>query len=346
MKIKRFVLASIPAIDAPPVLENFSLEEADVPEELADGQVFAKTLYLSVDPYLRYRMIEDRGGNYLGAWKINQVLDSYGIGEIEKSRNDQLKVGDIVLSPNWPWQTKCILDGSTLKKLDPGLVDGHLSHYLGVVGHNGVTSLLGIKEQGHVAPGGNQTMVVSGAAGACGSAAGQIGRILGCSRVVGICGSKEKCAVLTSELGFDEAINYKEPGLAYKLRASCPGGVDVYFDNVGGEISDLVINLMKKNSHLVFCGQISLFNTSLPFDVNPQTISILEDRNIERKLFLLTDHADKFDSATRQLCEWFKAGKLKGKETIVQGFENAAGAFLSMLKGANIGKQIVQVAAY
>ncbi|XP_077320678.1 prostaglandin reductase 2-like isoform X2 [Lithobates pipiens] len=289
-------------------------------------------------------MNEESAGSYLLIWKISEVLFSNGIGVVEQSKSNQLKVGDIVSDFNWPWQTKCILDGSSLKKLDPSLVDGHISHYLGLLGSTGLTALIGIREQGHVTPGANQTMVVSGAAGGVGSLAGQIGHLLGCSRVIGICGSNQKCAFLTSELGFDEALNYKMPGLTYKLKACCPNGVDIYFDNVGGEISDIVISQMNKNSHLVLCGQISQYNKSPPFTLEYQTETTLKERNIAREMFLLLNYTDQFESATLQLSEWVRAGKLKAKETIVHGLENTAGAFLSMMKGGNMGKQIVQVA--
>ncbi|XP_068108060.1 prostaglandin reductase 2-like [Hyperolius riggenbachi] len=345
MKIKRFVLASRPGNDREPVAENFRLEEADLAEDLSDGQVLVQTLYLSVDPYLRCLMNEDTGADYFQPWQIGEVIVSGGIGVVELSRSSNLTVGDIVTSIVWPWQTKCIFSGDSLKKLDPSLVDGHLSHFLGAVGLTGLTSLLGIKEKGHVTTGANQTMVVSGAAGACGLLAGQIGRLFGCSHVVGICGTNEKCAILTSEFGFDDALNYKEPGLADKLKACCPGGVDVYFDNVGGEISDIVISQMKKNSHIILCGQISQYNKDVPYPppLIPQTESTLKEQNITRERFLVLNYADQFEAATLQLRELVRSGKLKVKETVVHGIENTAGAFLSMMKGGNIGKQIVEV---
>ncbi|KAM9294413.1 prostaglandin reductase 2 [Gastrophryne carolinensis] len=345
MKIRTVVLASRPGNDGEPVTENFHLEEADLPEELIDGQVLARTQYISVDPYLRCRMNEDTGTDYIQPWKISEVLDSGGIGVVEQSRSCHFKVGDIVTSFNWPWQTKCLLDGNSVKKLNPNLVDGHLSHFLGAVGITGLTALLGIKEKGHVIPGANQTMVVSGAAGACGSLAGQIGRLLGCSRIIGICGTDEKCSVLISELDFDTAFNYKDPGLGERLSACCPDGVDIYFDNVGGDISDIVISQMKKNSHIILCGQISQYNKDVPYPppLKPLTESILKDRNITRERFLVLNYADQHDSTILQLSEWMKAGKLKVKETIVHGIENTPGAFISMMKGGNIGKQIVQL---
>ncbi|XP_053331304.1 prostaglandin reductase 2 [Spea bombifrons] len=345
MKVKRFVLASRPGSDGEPVAENFRLEEAVLQEELLDGQVLARTLYLSVDPYLRCRMNEDTNAEYIKSWMIDKVLDSGGIGVIEESGTSQFSVGDIVTSFNWPWQTRCILDGKSLQKLDPSLVDGHLSHFLGAVGLTGLTALIGVKEKGHVIPGANQTMVVSGAAGACGSLAGQIGRLLGCSHIVGICGTDQKCSVLTSDLGFDCALNYKDNNLANKLKECCSNGVDVYFDNVGGAISDAVISQMNQDGHIILCGQISQYNKDLPYPppLNPQTEAVLKERNIKRERFLVLRYTDQFESGIMELSQWVKTGELKVKETFAHGLEETAGAFLSMMTGGNIGKQIVQV---
>ncbi|XP_053553779.1 prostaglandin reductase 2 [Bombina bombina] len=345
MRIKRFVLASRPGNDGIPVDENFRLEELDLTEDLKEGQVLARTLYISVDPYLRCRMNEDTGTDYIQSWKISEVVDSGGIGVVEESKTDQYTAGDLVTSFNWPWQTKCIFDGKSLQKLDPQLVDGHISHFLGAVGIVGLTALLGVKEKGHVTPGTNQTMVVSGAAGACGSLAGQIGRLSGCSRIVGICGTNEKCSVLVSEMGFDSAMNYKDKDLSENLKKSCPNGVDIYFDNVGGEISDIVISQMNKNSHIILCGQISQYNKDVPYPppLSPQTESILKRYNITRDRFLVLNYSDQHESGILQLSQWMREGKLKVRETVVHGIENTTGAFLSMMTGGNIGKQIVQV---
>ncbi|NP_001088954.1 prostaglandin reductase 2 S homeolog [Xenopus laevis] len=345
MKIKRVVLASRPGNDREPVKENFRLEELTISEELTEGKVLARTLFLSVDPYLRCRMNEDTGTDYIGPWKISEVLDSGGIGVVEESRTSKFAAGDFITSFNWPWQTKSILNGESLIKLDPSLVDGHLSHFLGAVGLTGLTALIGVKEKGHVIPGANQTMVVSGAAGACGSLAGQIGRLLGCSRIVGICGTEQKCKLLVSDLGFDSAVNYKERGLAEKLRACCPNGVDVYFDNVGGEISDTVVCQMNQNSHIILCGQISQYNKDVPYPppLQAETATFLKQNNITRERFMVLNYADQHESAIVQLSHWIKTGKLKVKETILHGLENTASAFLSMMAGGNVGKQIVQV---
>ncbi|XP_030070846.1 prostaglandin reductase 2 isoform X2 [Microcaecilia unicolor] len=279
--IRRAVLHSRPGKNSEPVAENFFVEEANLPDGIAEGQVKVQTLYLSVDPYM----------------------------------------------------------------LDPELVDGHLSYFLGAVGMPGLTALFGVKEKGHVTPGASQTMVVSGAAGACGSLAGQIGRLEGCSRVVGISGSDEKCSILVSELGFDAAVNYKRGNMTQKLREFCPAGVDIYFDNVGGDVSDVVLSQMNQNSHVILCGQISQYNKDVPYPppLSPQTEAALRDKNITRDRFLVLWYADKHEAGILQLSQWVREGKLKVRETVTKGLENIGAAFQSMMKGGNIGKQIVLV---
>ncbi|XP_072485267.1 prostaglandin reductase 2 isoform X1 [Notamacropus eugenii] len=345
MHVNRVVLNSRPGKNGNPVAENFRMEEATLADTLKEGQVKVRTLYLSVDPYMRCRMNEDTGVDYVKPWQLSEVIDGGGVGVIEESQHANLTKGDFVTSFSWPWQTKAILEGNTLEKVDPQLVDGHLSYFLGAVGMPGLTSLMGIREKGHITVGSNQTMVVSGAAGACGSVAGQIGHLEGCSRVVGICGTEEKCAILVSEMGFDGAINYKKGNVAEQLHELCPSGVDVYFDNVGGDISDTVIRQMNQNSHVILCGQISQYNKDVPYPppLLPEVESILKTRNITRERFLVLNYKDKFDSGILQLSQWFKEGKLKIRETVINGLENMGVAFQSMMTGGNIGKQIVHV---
>ncbi|XP_036590206.1 prostaglandin reductase 2-like [Trichosurus vulpecula] len=345
MRVHRVVLNSRPGTHGVPVAENFRMEEANLPDKLNKGQVKVRTLYLSVDPYMRIRLNEETGVDAMKPWQLSEVADGGGVGVIEESQYENLAKGDFVTYFNWPWQTKAILEGNTLEKVDPRVVDGHLSYFLGAIGMPGLTSLIAIKEQGHITVGSNQTMVVSGAAGACGSLAGQIGRLEGCSRVVGICGTDEKCSFLVSELGFDAAINYKKGNVAEQLRKVCPSGVDVYFDNVGGDITDTVIRQMNRNSHVILCGQISQYNNDMlhPPPLPPEVESILKKRNITRERFLLFAYTDKFESGIAQLSQWFKEGKLKVRETVIDGLENMGVAFQSMMTGGNIGKQIVRV---
>ncbi|XP_009210199.2 prostaglandin reductase 2 isoform X2 [Papio anubis] len=286
MIVQRVVLNSRPGKNGNPVAENFRMEEVCLPDNINEGQVQVRTLYLSVDPYMRCRMNEDTGTDYITPWQLSQVVDGGGIGIIEESKHTNLTKGDFVTSFYWPWQTKVILDGNNLEK---------------------------------------------------------IGHLLGCSRVVGICGTHEKCVLLTSELGFDAAINYKKENVAEQLRESCPAGVDVYFDNVGGNISDTVISQMNENSHIILCGQISQYNKDVPYPppLSPAIEAIQKERNITRERFLVLNYKDKFEPGILQLSQWFKEGKLKIKETVINGLENMGAAFQSMMTGGNIGKQIV-----
>ncbi|XP_051833590.1 prostaglandin reductase 2 isoform X1 [Antechinus flavipes] len=345
MRVHRIILNSRPGKNGNPVAENFRMEEINLPDKLNEGQVKVRTLYLSVDPYMRCRMNEDTGTDYIKPWQLSEVVDGGGVGIIEESQYANLAKGDFVTSFYWPWQTKVILEGKILEKVDPQFVDGHLSYFLGAIGMPGLTSLIGIKEKGHITVGSNQTMVVSGAAGACGSLAGQIGHLEGCSRVVGICGTDEKCSILVSELGFDAAINYKKGNVADQLHELCPSGIDVYFDNVGGDISDTVICQMNQNSHIILCGQISQYNKDVPYPppLLPEVESVLKTRNITRERFMVLNYKDKFESGILQLSQWFKEGKLKIRETVISGLENMGVAFQSMMTGGNIGKQIVHI---
>lgn len=343
--IQKVVLNSRPGTNGEAVPENFKVEEASLPAEISSEQVKVKTLCLSVDPYMRCRMNEDTGVDYLKPWQISQTIAGIGVGAVVDSRHPSFTSGDIVTLFDWPWQTEAIVEASILQKLNATMVDGHLSYFLGAVGMPGLTALFGVKEKGFVTPGANQTMVVSGAAGACGSLAGQIGRIEGCSTVVGICGSDEKCRILVSELGFDAAINYKKGTVLEDLKKLCPSGIDIYFDNVGGEISNIVISQMSCNSHVILCGQISQYNLDVPYPppLPPSTEATRQERNITRDRFLVLNYTDRFDEGMLQLSQWVKEGRLKVRETVMKGLENAGVAFCSMMTGGNIGKQIVTV---
>ncbi|XP_075568115.1 prostaglandin reductase 2 isoform X2 [Pelecanus crispus] len=288
MIIQRVVLNSRPGKNGEPVAENFRLEQSTIADTIQAGQVRVRTLYLSVDPYMRCRMNEDTGSDYLLPWQLSEVADGGGIGVVEESKHDNLAKGDFVTSFNWPWQTVAILDGSLLQK---------------------------------------------------------IGRLEGCSRVVGIAGTDEKCSILVQEMGFDAAINYKKGNVAEQLRELCPGGVDVYFDNVGGDISDTVISQMNRNSHIILCGQISQYNKDVPYPppLPPDIEKIRKEKNITRERFLVLNYMDKQEASVLQLCQWIQEGKLKVRETVVEGLANIGAAFQSMMNGGNIGKQIVSV---
>lgn len=311
--------------------------------ELKEGEVLVKTLHLSVDPYMRCRMNDDTGADYLRPWPLSESVDGGGVGLVQSSFCSSFSEGDVVTSFNWPWQTHAVLQGPTLQKLDPQLVDGHLSYFLGAVGMPGLTALFGVREKGHVTKG--QTMVISGAAGACGSIAGQIGRLDGCSTVVGICGSEEKCRALVKDLGFSAAVNYRQDDVSARLKQCCPEGVDVYFDNVGGDISDTVISQMNKNSHVILCGQISQYNKDVqyPPPLSQEIQNTLSRNSITRDRFMVLSYMDKADAGIFELSQLVRSGQVKVLETVVNGIENMGVAFCSMMKGGNIGKQIIKI---
>ncbi|XP_028251450.1 prostaglandin reductase 2 isoform X2 [Parambassis ranga] len=345
MQVQRVVLNSRPGKNGAPVPEHFRLEQVTLTPDLKDGEVLVRTLYLSVDPYMRCRMNEDTGAEYLTPWQLSECVDGGGVGVVESSRCSSCIVGDVVTSFNWPWQTCAVITGSGLQKLDPQLVDGHLSYFLGAVGMPGLTAMLGVREKGHVTKGAKQTMVVSGAAGACGSIAGQIGRLEGCVRVVGICGSDEKCKALVEDLGFSAAINYRHEDVPARLKESCPDGIDVYFDNVGGAISDSVIAQMNKGGHVILCGQISQYNKDVPYPppLSEEIQENLRSKNITRERFMVLNYMDKTDAALWELSQWVKSAQIKVLETVVNGIENMGVAFCSMMTGGNIGKQIIKI---
>uniref|UniRef100_A0A8C4R9P4 Prostaglandin reductase 2 n=1 Tax=Eptatretus burgeri TaxID=7764 RepID=A0A8C4R9P4_EPTBU len=261
----------------------------------------------------RCQMNADTGADYLRPWKLGKAIEGTGIGLVEQSEFEGLAPGDIVRSFTWPWQLRSTLPGASLNKIDPAIVGGHVSHFLGAVGLSGLTALLGIRVKGHIRQNANQTVLISGAAGSCGHLAGQIARLEGAATVVGICGSEEKCRVLVEELGFDGAINYKKKNVEAELQSCCPRGIDVYFDNVGGDISNSVIRQMNEGGHIVLCGQISQYNKDVPYP--PPLLNdieqVLHQRSITRERFLVLHYQERFAESVAQLAAWLADGKLK-----------------------------------
>ncbi|XP_077555818.1 prostaglandin reductase 2-like [Haemaphysalis longicornis] len=347
MSNKRVVFKSHPGVDAEPQLSNFAIEDCATPQDLIDGEVLIRNAYLSIDPALRCRMNESTGVHYLTPWIIGRTVEGLGgIGVVEKSQSPDLQKGDVVCrAMSWPWQLYFKATDDSLQKLDVKALGGDVSIVLTCLGLTGLTALLGLREKGGIKPSAKQTCVVSAAAGACGSLAGQISKLEGCARVVGICGSDAKCDFLKSTLKFDAAINYKTQDVDKKLKETCPNGVQVYFDNVGGPISDSVIRHMTPNSNIVLCGQIAMYNKNvrypppLPEDVD----KIVKERHIARDRFLVIQYEDKFEQSLAQLTAWVKAGKLIVRQTVERGLENAPKAFINMMNGGNIGKQVVIV---
>lgn len=315
-------------------LSNFSLKESKI-KDLKEGEVLIKSLFISVDPYMRSRMNE--GPSYIPPFALNEPLTGGAIGKVIASKSDKLKVDDVVLG-FLPFADYSVAKDYELQKIDPQ--NGPIERALGVLGMPGMTAYFGLLDIGK--PKESETVVVSGAAGAVGSIVGQIAKIKGC-RVVGIAGGAEKTKILKEELGFDAAIDYKNPNYIAELKKACPNGVDVYFDNVGGEITDEVIKLINWHARIVICGQISMYNLDKP-DIGPRNfIHLLVKGALAKGFIISADYQDRFPEGIAQMAIWLKEGKIKDKETVVKGLENAPKAFLGLFSGNNIGKQIVKV---
>lgn len=317
-----------------PELNNFGFETETMPVA-KEGEILLKTEYVSVDPYLRGRMSEAK--SYAESYELHKPMKSGLIALVEESNHPEFKKGDHV-SGFLEWKEYQVSTGSALIKVDPTLAP--LSNYLGILGMTGLTAYLGLTEIGK--PKAGETIVVSGAAGAVGSVVGQIGKILGC-QVVGITGTDEKVALLISELGFDAAINYKTTkNLKEAIAEACPHGVDIYFDNVGGEISDAVMANLNRLARVPVCGAISLYNnTEAP--MGPRLQPLLITKSILMQGFIVGNYADKFPEAMEKMVEWVKDGKLISEETIVEGFKSIPEAFMELFEGTNKGKMIVKI---
>ena len=313
---------------------DLELAESPVPE-LKDGEALAKVKYLSVDPTMRVWMAVD---SYLPAVGIGEVMRAGGLAEIIESRHTQYKKGDKVFGLTGLQEYAVIEAQSKIpfQKI-PSIPFVSETAFLGVLGMTGLTAYFGMMEIGKPKKG--ETLVVSAAAGATGSIAGQIGKIHGC-RVVGIAGTDEKCAWLTDDLGFDAAINYKHGDWKEKLAAATPNGVDIDYENVGGEIMEEVLNRMNLHGRVVLCGLISAYAKETS---GPGNLGILIVKRLKVEGFLVLDYASRFMEAAMELGKWKMMGKLKDRQTVVEGLEKAPEAINMLFTGANIGKLIVKV---
>ena len=332
MKSRQVLLAARPA--GAPKASDFRLVEVDVPDP-GPGEVLVKNLFMSVDPYMRGRMNEKQ--SYARPWQVDQPADGRAIGQVVKSRAPRLPEGAHVASM-LGWREAFVASADTLQPVDQALAP--LSAYLGVLGIPGFTGWYGLKEIGKPKEG--ETLVVSGAAGATGSLVAQAGKILGC-RVVGTAGTDDKCAWLTKELGADAAINYRTAGdLDAALRAACPRGVDVYFENVGGAMLDAVLGLVNPFARIVLCGMISQYNLELP-EPGPRNIRNMVGNRVLMQGFIISDHMDRYPEFVAEVGGWLRAGRLKYQETVVEGIDRAVTAFLGLFAGDNTGKMIVKL---
>jgi NADPH-dependent curcumin reductase CurA len=327
-----FKLASRPV--GMPARENFDYVEEPAPEP-GEGQVLIKVLYLSLDPAMRGWMNDAR--SYVPPVGIGEVMRAAGVGRVLKSNNPRFKEGTFV-NGVLGIQEFALSDGRDLYTVDPDLAP--LPTYLGALGMPGLTAYFGLLDVCRPQPG--ETVVVSAAAGAVGSAVGQIARIKGC-RAIGIAGGAEKCRYIVEELGFDGAIDYKAGNVTGGLKEHCPQGVDIYFDNVGGEILDAVLARLRRNARIALCGAISQYNNTGPMRGPSNYMSLLVYR-ATMKGFLVFDYADRYPDAMREMGAWMGSGKLKAKEDVVDGLETFPETLLKLFKGENDGKLILKVA--
>jgi NADPH-dependent curcumin reductase CurA len=327
---KRVLLASRPTGWV--TEDNFRLDSAPVPKP-KDGEVLVKNLWLSLDPYMRGRMNDSK--SYAAKQELGEVMIGGTAGEVIESKNPKFAVGDKVVGM-FGWQQYGLSNGAGLNRIDASRAP--LSAFLGVLGMPGVTAWIGLLDI--CQPKAGETVVVSAAAGAVGSVVGQIAKIKGC-RAVGIAGGKAKCDYVVKELGFDACVDYKAGKLDDDLKAAVPKGIDCYFENVGGEILDAALRRMNPFSRIAVCGLISQYNVTRPYAVK-NFASILTNR-IKVQGFIVSDRMELWAKALPELIGWVASGKIKYRETVAQGLENAPKAFIGLLKGENFGKQLVKL---
>ncbi|WP_371863336.1 NADP-dependent oxidoreductase [Patiriisocius marinistellae] len=318
-----------------PTLSNFEFVEEDKSLTISDGEILLEAAYVSVDPYLRGRMNDAK--SYVPPFKLNEPVHSGVVAKVLESKNEKFQVGDYV-SGMLNWSRQQVSDGEGLNKVDSEKAP--LSTYLGVLGMTGLTAYLGFTEIGKPKEG--ETIVVSGAAGAVGSVVGQIAKILGL-RVIGIAGTDEKIEMLKSKFGFDEGINYNTTkDMKSAIAEAAPDGVDVYFDNVGGPISDAVLFSINRFARIIICGAISVYNeTEIPKSISVQPFLIKNSALMQG--FIVSNYAEKFPEAIQKLSGWLAEEKLTYTETIVDGFDNIPQAFIDLFEGKNKGKMIVKI---
>jgi NADPH-dependent curcumin reductase CurA len=317
-----------------PQRTDFDYVEEPLPEP-DDGQFLVKILYVSLDPAMRGWMNDSR--SYLPPVQIGEVMRAGAVGRVTKSRHPRFKEGDYV-NGTFGVQEYAVSDGRAVLPVDPGIAP--LPTYLGVLGMPGMTAYFGLLDI--CKPQGGETVVVSGAAGAVGAAVGQIAKIKGC-RAIGIAGGAEKCRYLIEELGYDAAIDYKSQDVNRALKEHCPQGINVYFDNVGGEILDAALARLARGGRIALCGAISQYNATVPVKGPSNYLSLLVNRGM-MKGFLVFDYFDRYGDAAREMAGWLESGKLRAKEDVVEGLETFPDTLNKLFKGENMGKLVLKVA--
>ena len=317
-----------------PTPDNFALIKVELPAP-SEGQVLVRNTFVSVDPYMRGRMNDVK--SYSPPFAVGEVMDGGAVGVVVESASPDLSVGDHV-QHQFGWRDLVVGDAAAFRRIDVTRVGE--SAFLGVMGMTGLTAYAGLRDVASLVAG--ETVFVSGAAGAVGSVAGQVAQLLGASRVVGSAGSAAKVAYLTGELGFDEAFNYKDGPVARLLGAAAPDGIDVYFDNVGGDHLEAAIGALNVHGRVAMCGAISQYNATEP-PAGPRNLAMLIGKRAMIRGFLVSDHFGLAADFERDMSAWLAAGTLTFRETIVDGIEHAVDAFIGMLHGDNVGKMVVKV---
>lgn len=332
MKTTQIVLTMYP--EGMPSVANFSFEEVTLPA-LKEGEVLLKPLFISVDPYMRGRMSIAR--SYIAPFQLNKPIEGGVVAVVEDSKSDLLKKGDKVLGM-LPWATHSIEKGDRLRKIGVEKISD--SYYLGILGMPGLTAYFGLMDI--CKPKKGETVVVSGAAGAVGLTVGQLAKMQGC-RVVGIAGSDAKAQLLTKEYGYDVVINYKtEKNLDKAIAAACPTGIDCYFDNVGGHITDNVMQHFNYHARMALCGQISCYN-QVKEEKGPRILPLFLTRSVLVQGYIVGDYQSRFLEGLAYLTHGVKEGKLKYTETVIDGFDHLPEAFLGLFDGSNVGKMVVRI---
>ena len=332
---RQVILASHPS--GYPTEDNFRIMEAVIPVP-AEGQVLIRTMWLSLDPYMRGRM--NQGASYAKGVNLGEVMTAQTVGQVASSKHNQFAEGDFVLSGNG-WQDYAVSDGQGVRKLDQTVAP--ISTAVGVLGMPGMTAYVGLLDVGELKAGDN--VVVSAASGAVGAVVGQIAGIKGC-RVVGIAGAQKKCDYVTNELGFADCVSHRSETFPDDLKAACPNGIDLYFENVGGKVFDAVLPLLNDFARVPICGRIANYNaTGLPEGPNevPRVMGLTLVRRLMFRGFIVFDHVARQGDFLRDVGGWLRAGELKYREDVVEGIDNAVGAFQGLLRGENFGKLLVRV---
>ena len=317
-----------------PTSDNFTLATTTIPTP-EDNQVLVRNIYMSVDPYMRGRMVDRR--SYTPPFQLGEPLTGGCVGQVVASELDQLQVGDYVLSM-FGWREYFVASPDQLTKIDPTIAP--LSAYVGTVGMPGQTAYVGLLDIGQ--PKAGETVFVSAASGAVGAIVCQIAKIKGC-RVVGSAGSAEKVAWLQEEVGVDAAFNYKEvDNLVDELRRHCPDGIDIYFENVGGDHLQAALTLMNNFGRVVLCGMISQYNNTKP-EPGPNNLMLAVGKRLKLQGFIVSDHQDRLPDFYADMSRWIADGKIKWKETVIEGIEQAPAAFIGLFTGENFGKMVVKL---